>query len=259
MTTIGKHVPGTISWVDLMTTDAEQAREFYKGLFGWTFAIGGPESGHYAMANLGNDHVAGLGQIGPGTKMPSAWSVYFSTDDVDDTAAKVKANGGTVMMGPMDVMEEGRMAVFTDPTGAVFGAWQPKRHSGAQRIDEPGTMTWYEVNTPDAAKARDFYCKVFGLEPHKLDGGGPPTEYYTLHKGPKTVGGVLQMTKEWAGVPPHWMAYFAVPNTDAAVKTITSLGGKVGVAPFDTPYGRIAVATDPTGAVFSVVQLPATR
>lgn len=256
MTTIGKHAPGTISWVDLMTTDAEKAREFYKGLFGWTFAIGGPESGHYSMANLGNDHVAGLGQIGPEMKMPSAWSVYFSTDDVDETVAKVKANGGRVMMGPMDVMEEGRMAVFTDPTGAVFGAWQPKRHGGAQRIDEPGTMTWYEVNTPDAVKARDFYCKVFGLEPQKLEGGGAPTEYYTLHRGPKTVGGVLQMTKEWAGVPPHWMAYFAVGNTDAAVKKITSLGGKVGVAPFDTPYGRIAVATDPTGAAFSIVQLP---
>ncbi|NVB77070.1 MAG: VOC family protein [Kofleriaceae bacterium] len=238
-----------------MTTDAEKAREFYKGLFEWTFAIGGPESGHYAMANLGNDHVAGLGQIGPEMKMPPAWSVYFASDDLDDTITKVKAAGGNVMMGPMDVMEEGRMAVFTDPTGAVFGVWQPKRHTGAQRIDEPGAMTWYEVNTPDAAKARDFYCSVFDLEPHKMEGG--PIEYYTLHKGAKTVGGVLQMTKEWAGVPPHWMAYFAVPNTDAAAKKLTALGGKVSVPAFDTPYGRIAVVNDPTGAVFSIVQLPA--
>jgi predicted enzyme related to lactoylglutathione lyase len=120
-------------------------------------------------------------------------------------------------------------------------------------IDEAGAMTWREVNTPDAAKARDFYGKVFGLEARKLEG---QMEYWTLHKGDTTVGGVLQMTKEWAGVPPHWMNYFAVPDADAAAKKIAELGGKVSVPPFDTPYGRIAVVNDPTGAVFSVVRLP---
>lgn len=251
---IDKHTPGSICWVDLMTNDAEKARTFYKQLFGWSVEVGGPESGHYGIASLRDKMVAGIGPIPPGAQFPPAWSVYFQSDNVDTTVAKVTEQGGKVMMPPMDVMEEGRMAVCIDPTGATFGVWQSKRHTGAKLIDEPGAMTWFEVHTREAAKARDFYCKVFGLEPKKLEGN---MEYYTLHKGPKTVAGVMQMTKEWEGIPPHWGTYFAVADTDASVKQVTALGGTVRVPPFDTPYGRISVVTDPTGAVFSLVKLPA--
>jgi len=257
---IDKHVPGSIIWVDLMSSDAEKARAFYSGLFGWNIAVGGPESGHYGIASLDGKMAAGVGPLPPGAQFPSAWSVYFASDNVDTTVAKVTEQGGKVMVPPMDVMEEGRMAVCIDPTGATFGVWQGKNHTGAKVIDEPGAMTWFECATRDAAKARDFYCKVFALEPKKLDtSGGPgPVEYYTLHKGPKTVAGVMQMTQAFpAEIPPHWMAYFAVADADAAAKKITSLGGTVIQPPFDTPYGRISVVKDPTGAVFSIVKLPA--
>jgi predicted enzyme related to lactoylglutathione lyase len=255
MTKTDKHEAGTVCWVDLMTTDAEKARNFYKALFDWTFWVGGPETGHYAMGKLGDDNVAGLGQIQPGMNFPSAWTVYFASDNLDATAEKVKANGGNVVMGPMDVMEEGRMGVFADSTGAVFGVWQPKNHTGATRVDEPGAMTWREVLSKDGAKARDFYAKVFGLEPKKLEGG---MEYWTLHKGPNTVCGVMTMNdKQHAGMPPHWNNYFAVKNADESAKKVTELGGKVFAPPFDSPYGRIAIVADPTGAAFSIVQLPA--
>lgn len=253
MTKIDKHAPGTVSWVDLMTGDPAAARTFYAGLFGWTFDIGPAETGFYAMAKLGGANACGVGGQPPGSQAPPAWNVYFASEDVDQAVAKVKELGGTLVMGPMDVMEEGRLAFFADPTGAHFGVWQGRRHGGAQVIDEPGAMAWREVNTPDAEKARDFYGKLFGLESKKLDG---PMTYWTLHKGDETVGGVLQMTKEWEGVPPHWMSYFAVPDADAAVAQVTALGGKVSVPPFDTPHGRISVVNDPAGAVFSIVQLP---
>ena len=254
MTKIDKHAPGTVTWVDLMSSNPEKARAFYAGLFGWTFEVGPAETGFYAMAKLGGANVAGVGGQPPGAQMPSAWNLYFATDDVDATVARAKELGGSLVMGPMNIMEEGRLAFLADPTGAHFGLWQARRHTGAQVIDEPGAMVWREVNTPDAAKARDFYGKLFNLEAKKLEG---PMEYWTLHRGDQTVGGVLQMTKEWEGVPPHWMTYFAVPSADAAVQKITELGGKVSVPPFDTPYGRISVVNDPTGAVFSIVQQPA--
>jgi predicted enzyme related to lactoylglutathione lyase len=236
-----------------MTTNPEAARAFYGELFGWKFEIHAPETGGYAMAKLDGRDVAAVAGRPPGMQLPPAWNVYFASSDVDAIAAKVKEHGGTIVMGPMDIMEEGRMALFIDPTGAHFGVWQAKRHTGAQVIDEPSAMCWYEINTPEAAKARDFYCKVFALEPTKLE--APGTEYWTLHKGPKTVAGVLQMTKEWAGVPPHWMTYFAVADTDLACKRIVELGGKVSVPAFDTPYGRMSVVSDPTGAVFSIIEL----
>jgi predicted enzyme related to lactoylglutathione lyase len=151
-------------------------------------------------------------------------------------------------------MGEGRLAFCMDPTGAAFGLWQPMRHTGARVVDEHGAMTWAEVNTRDAVKARDFYASVFGAEPSRLEGEN--MEYYTLKKGDKTFGGVLQMNDQWpANVPPHWMAYFAVDDADAAARRVTELGGKVMHGPFDTPYGRIAVVSDPAGAVFSIIKL----
>ena len=252
MTKIDKHPPGTVTWVDLMTSDPEKARAFYTSVFGWQFEVGGPETGGYAMAKLDGRNVGGIGGYPPGQQMPPAWSVYFASDDLDATIAKAKQLGANVMMGPMDIMDQGRLAFFIDPTGAAFGVWQAMKHTGAQTIDEPGAMCWREVNTRDAKGAIDFYAKLLGLEPKKLEGG---MEYWTLHKGPTTVGGVMAMTKEWEGVPPHWMNYFAVKDTEAACKAIEAAGGKVSVPSFDTPYGRIAVVNDPQGAVFSVIKM----
>lgn len=252
MTKMDKHVPGTVCWVDLMASDAEKARAFYGAVFGWKFDVGGPEMGHYAMAQIDGRNVCGIGSMPPGAQFPSVWSTYFETTDVDASIAKAKELGGNVVMGPMDVMEAGRLAFLVDSTGAHFGLWQSKAHTGAQLVDEPNTMCWREVNTREAAKAIDFYCKLFGLEPKKLPGD---MEYWTLHKGPTTVGGVMQMTKEWEGVPPHWMNYFAVDDTDAALKKIEAAGGKVSVPPFDTPYGRMSVVNDPNGAAFTVIKM----
>jgi predicted enzyme related to lactoylglutathione lyase len=148
------------------------------------------------------------------------------------------------------------MAVFADPTGAVFGVWQAKQHRGAEVIDEPGAMTWHEVYSHDATKAREFYGRVFGFEPKRLD--STEIEYWTLHKGDKTVGGVMQMTASMPkDLPSHWNTYFAVPDADAAAKKVTALGGRVMAPPVDTPYGRMATVFDPLGAAFCIVKVPA--
>lgn len=253
MSKIDRHAPGTISWGDLMTPDLEGAKKFYGDLFGWTFAGGDDEKmGFYTHCQLDGLRAAGMGKLPPDAMVPSAWSIYFATEDADALAARIRESGGEVMAGPTDVMDFGRMVVARDPTGAAFGAWQAKSHTGAEIADEPGAMCWHEVNTRDAAKAKDFYGTIFGLETRKMD--APGMTYYTLHQGAKTAGGVLQMDESWpAEMPPHWMIYFAVQDTDAAAAKIESLGGKVGVKPFDTPYGRMAVATDPWGAHFTVM------
>ncbi|MCE9578840.1 MAG: VOC family protein [Deltaproteobacteria bacterium] len=255
MTTIASYQPGTIGWFDLMTSDTAAARAFYAGLFGWQIDVGPPEFGGYAMCMNAGRTAAGLGPIEPGSPQPPSWSVYFITPDADATAARITAHGGELIVPPMDVGEEGRMLVARDATGAVFGAWQPGAHHGAQCAHEPGAMAWAEVNTRDSKRAREFYAAVFDLEPHHLE--APGIEYWTLHRGDETVGGVLQMDAHWpASVPPHWMAYLQVADTDAACARIKELGGKVCVPPFDSPYGRIAVVEDPQGATFSVMHPP---
>jgi predicted enzyme related to lactoylglutathione lyase len=253
MATTSAHEPGTPAWLDLMTPDLEAAQKFYGGLFGWTFTVGPPETLYYTMCKLNGKNVAGMGKQPEGPPVPTVWNLYFLSKDIEETTRQIIEKGGKIVVKPHDVMDEGRMAVCADPTGAVFGLWEGKAHQGAAVIDEPGAMTWHEVNTRRGETARDFYAKVMNLEPRKMQ--GVDIQYWSLHRGEKAEVGVLQMDDKWPeGVPAHWMNYFAVADTDGAIKKVSALGGVVKVPPFDTPYGRIAVVSDPMGATFSLVK-----
>lgn len=246
--------PSNVSWVDLQTPDLGKARKFYGELLGWTF-VGGddPNTGFYTMAQLGGRNVAGLAKLREGSQFPPMWSVYLAVNDADAIARKVTEAGGKIVVPPMDVMEEGRMGYFADPTGAHFGVWQGRRHQGAQVIEEPGAMVWHEVYTRDLAKAQPFYMSVFGLERKRLDAEG--IDYWTLQKDSRTVFGSMQMSAQFPPeVPSHWNTYFAVTDTDAAAKKAGQLGGTVMAPPFDTPYGRMAVIVDPSGAAFCIIK-----
>jgi predicted enzyme related to lactoylglutathione lyase len=243
-----------VVWVD---TDAiSTRREFYGELLGWSFT-GGDDP------NAGTPPPRSAAARWPAAgfrrrQNPPVWTVYLGADNADDIARKAKDAGSTVMIPPMDVMEHGRMAMLIDPTGAAFGIWQPKVHRGDEIVDEPGAMTWHEVYTRDLAKAREFYARVFGLEAKRLD--SPSMEYWSLHKGPKTVGGVMQMTAAMPKeMPSHWNTYFAVADADASAKKVIALGGKVMAPPFDTPYGRMSAVFDPFGAAFCIIKLAANR
>jgi len=139
------------AWVDLSTSDAPAAREFYSKLFGWKVEVNpDPQYGGYGMANVGGKQVAGIGpQMSP--EAPTAWSVYIGTDDADDLAKKVQTAGGKVIAPPFDVGDQGRMAVFQDPTGAFISAWQPRAMNAGLPSGEPGTFAtaflWFRVLT----------------------------------------------------------------------------------------------------------------
>lgn len=251
-----KAAPGTVAWVDLQTPDLSAARKFYGDLLGWSF-VGGdtPEMGFYVTAQRNGRNAAGLARLGEGSPFPPMWSVYFAAENADDVARRVAEGGGQVVVPPMDVMEEGRMAYFSDPTGAFFGVWQGKRHQGAQVVDEPGAMVWHEVYTRDATRARRFYTQLFGLEERRLD--SPAIEYWSLHRGEQTVCGLMQMTEQMPPeTPAHWNTYFAVSDVDQSEKQVVALGGKVRQPAFDTPYGRMTAVADPFGAAFCLLTPP---
>lgn len=240
-------------WFDLMTSDAESARAYYHAILGWEYDISGPEMGHYAVGMLDGAPTAGIGTIPEGAGFPPSWTVFFGVADADAAAKAVTGNGGTVMMGPESVADVGRYAIVQDPTGAVFGLWQPGIHTGAGLVGEHGGMAWCEVNSRDAEKAATFYAKIFGLRDQVLEMQGSP--YHMLHAADQPVCGALQMTAEWGELPPHWMTYFAVRDIEAAKATVLKHGGQVPFGPFDSPYGKIIVTKDPQGAAVSFIEL----
>jgi uncharacterized protein len=247
--------PGTPSWVDLGTPDQDEASEFYGALFGWDVEESeNPEqTGGYRTATLRGQAVGGVMKLMQ-EGQPPAWMTYVSVEDADETAAKVREAGGNVMMEPMDVLDIGRMAVLADPTGAVFGIWQPRAFAGAGLVNEPGAVTWNELNTRDVPAAKEFYAAVFGWTYEDMEVENVGT-YTGFKVGEDTVGGMLDVTGRVPDeVPANWLVYFAVEDADATVEKLKQLGGSVNMEPIDIMPGRFAVVSDPSGAVFAVIK-----
>ena len=245
--------PGTPIWVDLTSPDVAASASFYGQLFGWTAQDLGEEAGHYHMFKLGDKVVAAVSPpMNPGT--PPAWTTYIATDSAADVAQKVAAGGGQVIMAPFDVMDQGTMGVFVDPSGGAFAVWQPAAMKGADVFNTPVSLAWNELHTRDLEGAKAFYPKVFGWGVHANDMGGGMGEYVEWQVSGRSVAGGVGMNMEPAGVPPYWFVYFTVANTDDIVKRAPELGGKVISPAMDIPQGRFAVIADPQGAVFGVIQ-----
>ena len=250
---VERHEPGVPCWVDLGTGDIPKGAEFYSALFGWKVELGGEEVGGYSIANLRNRAVAGLGpQMNPGRPY---WNSYVSVASADDAVAKAKANGGTVVMEPMDVMDAGRMAIFADPIGAVISVWQPNTMIGCGIVNEPNSYSWSELVTTDIEKSKQFYGAVFGWG-SQTHGEGGPMAYTEWKVGDRSVGGMmLKPPMMPAEVPPHWGVYFSVDGTEAAMDKVKELGGQVVMGPMDVEPGKLAVVADPQGAVFNLITL----
>ncbi|MCG3163540.1 MAG: putative glyoxylase CFP32 [Acidobacteria bacterium] len=252
---VSKHTPGTFCWFELGTSDQQAAKNFYSELFGWSVndVPIGPDS-FYSMMQLRGKDVAALSQLAQeqlAQGVPPHWLLYVAVESADEAAKAVNAAGGKTLMDPFDVFDSGRMTVAQDPSGATFGIWQARNHIGARIINEANTFCWGELATRDAAASSAFYGKVFGW---KVKTGDPA--YAEIHLDGQPFGGMLTMTAEMEGVPPHWSPYFAVDDCDALVEKAKSLGANTCVPPQDIPnVGRFAVLADPQGAVFSIIKL----
>ncbi len=258
MTEMTEYAPGTFSWVDLGTKDADGAKKFYSGLFGWDFTdYPAGDQGIYSMAQLNGKDVTALYQMGEEQQaqgMPPMWNSYVTVANAAESAEKAKALGGNVLGEPFEVMDAGIMAMVQDPTGAVLAIWEPKTQNGAQIVNEPGSFSWNELATSDSDKAKEFYTGLFGWDTQVQE--MPHMVYTTFLNGERMNAGMIQMTEEWEGIPPHWMVYFAVDDCDAGVEKTKALGGSIAVEPFDIEQvGRMAVVQDPQGATFTLIKL----
>jgi hypothetical protein len=250
MGTRERYEPGTFCWADLGTDDAEAAKAFYVGLFGWeTEDLPMGDAGPYTMCSLDGGVVAAIyGR--ESQQSPPAWLQYVSVADADAAAAAARDAGALGVQDPFDVFDAGRMAVVQDPTGAHFALWEPRRTIGATLVNVPGAMCLNQLNTSDPAGAAAFYAQVFGWRIEQV--GTDPMPYWGIWNGDGLNGGMMALPPG-SPAPPHWLVYFATAGVDPIADRIGELGGRVVAPPMDVPGGRIAVATDPTGAAFAVL------
>jgi hypothetical protein len=238
--------------MDLMAPDPEVAERFYAGLFGWEVEVSTEEFGYYRIASKHGRRVAGIGSPPADQPAPAAWTTYLASEDADATAAAITGAGGTLLFPPTDIADEGRMFLALDPTGAVFGVWQGKKHIGSQLANEPGAFTWNECMSREFDAATAFYGTVFGCSWQDLSGEG--FRYASMLVGDRPVGGVGGLSAQAAaGTPSHWMGYFKVEDCSASAARVVELGGTVLREPWDTPFGTMTVVTDDQGAAFSLM------
>ncbi|MFV0133197.1 VOC family protein [Streptomyces sp. HMX87] len=248
-----RHAPGTPCWVSLMVHGPAATQEFYGALFGWEFRPGPQQLGPYARALLDGQEVAGIGQLPADRQLPIAWTPYFASDDVDRTADTVRLCGGTVGVGPLDAAEAGRMAIGSDPSGAVFGVWQAAAHLGTAVTGVPGAPAWNELLTYESASVAKFYETVFGHAQEPVVSAD--FDYVTLHVDGRPVAGIRGVG---SALPrdrgPHWLTYFEAADVDESARRLAGLGGHVLTPARDTAHGRVAMVADPEGARFALVQ-----
>jgi predicted enzyme related to lactoylglutathione lyase len=244
---------GTPCWVDVSVPDLDAARLFYEGLFGWEMQGGTPEFGGYLNCAKNGRLAAGISpKMMP--EAPTAWITHFATSDVAASAERAGSSGGQVLMGPMDVMDLGKLAICTDPSGAMFGLWQPGSHLGVGVYNEPGSLIWTEQLSRSADPNLAFYSAVFGWEFH--DWSAPDFRYASFVIDGRDTGGVGEYGQDGPELPPQWWVYLAVDDTDEAVDRVVKLGGSVILPPSDSPYGRRATVADNQGANFALLAAP---
>ncbi|WP_171114520.1 MULTISPECIES: VOC family protein [Streptomyces] len=248
-----RYTPGTPCWVSLMVHGLAATQEFYGTLFGWEFRPGPQQLGPYVRALLDGRDVAGIGRLPPDRHLPIAWTPYLASDDVGQSAETIRLCGGTVGVGPLDAEEAGRLAICSDPSGAVFGVWQAAAHRGTGIAGVHGAPAWHELLTFESESVAKFYGSVFRYEEEPVVSAD--IDYLTLHLDGRPVAGLHGVgTSLPRDRGPHWLTYFEVADTDEALDHVVDLGGHVLKPAHDSARGRVATVADPEGARFSLIQ-----
>ena len=263
MPTIEKHAPGNFCWVELATTDQPAAESFYCKIFGWSSDHMNMGTGEiYTIFQLEGRHAAAACTLRPEQLqhgVPPHWGVYISVENTDASAARASQLGGKLIAAPFDVGDAGRMAIVQDPTGAAFSIWQANTNPGIGIADAHGTLCWCDLNTPDQARASEFYSALFGWEIMKED-EKPEHNYWHVKNGGAFIGGIPPASQHRPGTPAHWIAYFTVSDCDQTAGEAKSLGAKLYLPPTDfEDVGRVSVLADPQGATFAIFKAASQR
>ena len=244
----GKTYPGKFIWHDLLTPDPMLAGKFYEELFGWQIEY----QGQYAVVRNGDKLIAGILQANPldGRSRDGVWIPSVSVADVDAAANLVKAKGGKILKGPVDMDQRGRAALISDPQGADLVLLSAKGGDPADAEAAIGDWLWDEIWTIDPDNTEKFYRSVLGYDEMAL---GDKYRVF-VHKGEWRAGiRVVPDEKEHM----LWVPVVRVADPEATAQRVSELGGVVWVAPDEAPSkGDTALIGDTTGALLLIQRWP---
>lgn len=245
-----EYTPGTFCAVDLAALDVEKGKAFYAGLFGWDH--GDPYRG-WTGCILDGKVVAGIISQPDDQReagIPPNWLSYVSVSDAEASASRAVELGGAVLAQPTDVGEGGRVAVLSDPQGAVVALWQPLGYAGAQLVNVPGALTWNQLNTSDPEAAIAFYTELFGWTTEAPEDG--EGAFWSFKNSEGWLNGGVMGIAPGTEAPPAWTPFFASGGLEEHQARVKELGGASLSPILPVPAGELFVAQDDQGAVFGL-------
>jgi hypothetical protein len=262
--------PGVPCWVETWQDDGEAASAYYSRIFGWEAGkpLSRDDGGSFRICKLRGRDVAAIGSPVPEEAPPvPSWTTFIQVASAEQTAAKAKEAGGSVIVEPMSSLEGGSIAIVADPAGAAFAVWEQAKHGGAQTINEPGAWAMSMLVTPDSQQAVRFYGEVFGWTTESFGMAGEEIVMFTLpgyvggepeQPVPRDVVATVAPAAAAEGQTAHWSVDFWARDPDEIARITTEMGGRVLAEPFDIPgIGmRQAALADPQGATFTVTRPP---
>jgi hypothetical protein len=248
---------GRFLWMELATRHPETALRFYPAVLGWTTASWPMPGGEpYAMWVANGAPIGGLRPLAPDSRDPAGWLPYVGVSDVDAAVMRAEEEGAVVAAPPADIPGVGRFAVLEDPWGASFAVFRPGREPAPEgAAPAGGEFAWFELATRHLRHALELYAELFAWTPGALfPGEGGAGDYQVLERGGRAFGGLHVPADD---VPAAWLAYARVGDLDAAVERVVREGGRIRLPPRPVPGGaRVAVAADPDGAAFALIEMP---
>ncbi|UCG84910.1 MAG: VOC family protein [Gemmatimonadota bacterium] len=255
-TATGEHQPGKFVWRDLLTHDLPGVKQFYGDLFGWQFQDAGGEDSIYTVITHDGQPIGGIVYTARQGDVPnrSQWVSYLSVPDVDRAAAQVSDAGGEVFTPPRDYPDRGRLAVVSDPQGALLALVTASAGDPVDRDPAINEWMWTELWTDDVEAAASFYRELVGYEFQAIE-IYEGSEYLLFQRDGTARAGVIAIP--WEGVRPNWLAYVRVADPVAVAARVVSLGGSVFLEPDDeVRNGDVAIVVDPSGAALTVQRWP---
>lgn len=253
---------GRFVWYDLLTSEPEAARDFYREVVGWGLEPFEGGATPYFMWTADGTPMGGVGELPAelaAEGVPPHWMAHAGVDDLDEAVASVRKLGGSVRKPPSEIPEVGRFAVVVDPQGATLSLFQAGGDPVPPRDRrKAGFVGWNELNTTDHRGAWTFYSSLFGWKrTTEFDMGemGPYAMFrHPADPGEEAMGGMSDIARHM-GLPPHWLHYVNVDDLDGAVERIESGGGAILNGPMEVPGGgRIVQAKDPQGGAFALFE-----
>lgn len=246
-------------WTELCTTDTEKAARFYARLFGWErtppqlYSRGGNPL-DYTLLGLGGKSAGGLYPLSGAQRKQGArprWLPYVAVADAAAASARAREHGATVLVGPLDLLDLGRLSILRDPAGALFGIWQSiGLRSDFQAQDRPGFASWFEHLSADVPRAARFYSDLFSWSQRDHGEG----DRIHLERDGAPVAALRSSALPSGRLSPQWLTFFQTDDCEASCQKAVAQHGSVIAPPAAAPPSRrMAVVSDPQGAAFGLV------